>query len=182
MTQKAGNKSISSNSGALKCAVARQLAAFVSRQQSEASDFSVLLTRIINYLISDTTHVQQSAKRVKSFCPRRGYTFKQHYPSLAVGGNMRQDYPLKENSPYYRRMMWIADKRTRFPGYNTRYILLLLIFFSFFFFFRERCELDRFLPHSPNKQIQIGKTGANELQWYKNILKKKRKMIAKKYK
>lgn len=53
-----------------------------------ASDFSVLLTRIINYLISDTTHVQQSAKRVESFCPQQGYTFKQHYPSLAVGGYM----------------------------------------------------------------------------------------------
>ena len=50
------------------------------------SDFSVLLTRIINYLISDTTHVQRSAKRVESFCPQQGYTFKQHYPSLAVEG------------------------------------------------------------------------------------------------
>lgn len=53
-----------------------------------ASDFSVLLTRIINYLISDTTHVQQSAERVKSFCPQQGYTFKQHYPSLAAGEYM----------------------------------------------------------------------------------------------
>lgn len=51
----------------------------------QASDFFVLLTRIINYLISDTTHVQQRAKRVKSFCPRQMFTFKLHYPLIALG-------------------------------------------------------------------------------------------------
>lgn len=53
---------------------------------TRAADFFVLLKRLINYLISDTTHVQQRAKRVKSICPLEGYTFKQQYLLLAVGG------------------------------------------------------------------------------------------------
>lgn len=64
-------------------------------------------------------------------------------------------------------MRWIENRGAWFPVYNTRYILLFL----FFSFTSERCELDRFLLRSPNKQIER-QNRWQQLQRYKNVKKK----------
>lgn len=127
----------------------------VYKTSVHSSDCSGLLTQIINYLNTDTTHVQQSAKRVKSFCPRQGYTFK-HHLSLAGGlgvHDMKQDYPLKRRP--------LPTSGSEYKSKNTGfYFGIHHVIHSALFYFILFHEKDVSWTNSANtnqkKQIQWG--------------------------